>query len=166
MGKIIGVHGLAGGLKVYSYAESAQWATSGRSVSLIDDAGQLRRHRVISSQPYKKILRVTLSEVGTREQADALVGCGVFIERADLPELEDGTYYWVDLLGMEAVTAQGRRLGLVREIIATGANDVYVIRPEGGAEAEEILVPAVPSVVIEIDLANRRMIIEPPEEAE
>lgn len=163
IGKVIGIHGLNGALKLYSYAESADCFALDRQVTLIDAHGVLQRHRVVSSQLYKKVLRLRLTEVTTREQAEALIGWGVFIDRSDLPELDQDTHYWVDLLGMEAVTPQGRRLGLLREIIPTGANDVYVIRPEGGTEADEILVPAIASVVIDIDLDGRRMVIDLPE---
>jgi 16S rRNA processing protein RimM len=51
----------------------------------------------------------------------------------------------------------------VQEIIPTGANDVYVIRPTDGREADEILVPAIASVVLDIDVPNRRMVVELPE---
>lgn len=163
MGKIIGVHGLAGGLKLYSYAESVEWAAIGVELNMVDAAGQIQRHRVAACRPHKNVLRVVLDDVSTREQAEVLIGCGVFVEREAFPQPEEGAYYWIDVLGLEAVTPAGRILGRVREIIPTGANDVYVIRPKEDTEEGEILVPAIATVVLDIDIAGGRMVVDLPE---
>lgn len=133
------------------------------TLTLIDAAGAVHCHEVLWSQPHKKLLRLALRGISTREQAQVLIGWGVYIDRTDLPALEHDTHYWVDLLGMEVFTPAGRALGKVQEIIPTGANDVYVIRPTDGREADEILVPAIASVVLDIDVPNRRMVVELPE---
>lgn len=163
IGKITGAHGLSGAVKVYSYAESADRYAPQSDLTLKDEAGRTSRHKVIWSTPYKSSVRMALSGVATREQAEAVVGCDVFIARRDLPPLEADTHYWADVLGMDVFTTGGDHLGRVAQIIPTGANDVYVVRSQTDAGQTEILVPAIASVVLDIDVERRRMRVELPE---
>jgi 16S rRNA processing protein RimM len=68
--------------------------------------------------------------------------------------LEQGEYYHHQLLGLEVIDENGKPLGLLSSILETGANDVYVVRDQTGAE---ILVPAIDSVVLDIDLDNKHV---------
>jgi 16S rRNA processing protein RimM len=76
-----------------------------------------------------------------------------------LPELLPGEYYWYDLIGLQVVTSEGESLGQLSEIIATGSNDVYVVKGEG----REYLIPALEDVVLEINPAAGRMMVTMPE---
>jgi 16S rRNA processing protein RimM len=162
VGAVVGAHGVKGGLKISYFAESMAFMAPGRQVLIESDQGR-RAFRIVQSQPYKKYVRLVLEQVATREQAEALTGCGVFIAREDLPALEADSHYWVDLIGLSVHSTSGQPLGRVTGIIATGANDVYVVRPPDGGPDQEILVPAIASVVIEIDAARGRMIVDLPE---
>lgn len=105
-----------------------------------------------------------LEHVTSRNEAEALVGNGIYVLKSSLPPLEENTYYWHDLIGMVVVTTQGENLGCIEQIIPTGANDVYVVRSEAAeASSKEILIPAISSVVIEIDTERNRMAVELPE---
>jgi 16S rRNA processing protein RimM len=163
IGEVTGAHGIKGGLKFYSYAESLDFLAPGTQIFL--DSGQSRTaYKIVNAQPYKKIVRVVLEGVTTRDQAEALVGRGIFIPKVQLPDLEEeDSYYWVDLIGLQVYSITGEHLGEVTGIIPTGANDVYVIQAPAGRPADEILVPAIASVVLEIDLVGGRMIVELPE---
>ena len=76
-----------------------------------------------------------------------------------LPKLENGVYYWDDLIGIEVVSINGVPLGRIESIFQTGSNDVYVIK-QGD---RELLLPALRSVIKSIDLGARRMEVEVPE---
>jgi 16S rRNA processing protein RimM len=78
---------------------------------------------------------------------EPLVGKEVFIKREVLPDLEEGEYYWMDLLGMSVETQEGKKIGRVKEIFSTGANDVYVVEGKRG----EILLPATGEVIQTVD---------------
>jgi 16S rRNA processing protein RimM len=162
IGEVIGAHGIKGGVKVYSYAESDEFFSPGRQIA-IDSATGRDAFKIVRAQPHKKIVRVILENVETRDQAEALTGSGVWIPRAELPDLEEDTYYWADLIGLQAYSVAGRHLGEITGIIPTGANDVYVIQPPDGNGSDEILVPAIASVVREIDMARGRMTMDLPE---
>jgi 16S rRNA processing protein RimM len=163
LGKIIGAHGIHGAIKVYSYAESVESFTSQRNIIVQDGNGRWTVYDLQRCQPYKQIVRMTLKDIASRDQAEALAGCAVFVAKASLPALEEGSHYWHELIGMAVRTVEGKHLGRLTQIIRTGANDVYVVRTEGGHQPEEILLPAIPSVVIEIDVAQQRMLVTLPE---
>lgn len=163
IGKIIGAHGIQGAVKVYSYAESVDRFTSQDGVTLIDSSGLSKRMSVTHVSVHKNVVRLTLKGVTTRNAAEGLTGWGVFIPRDSLPPLEPDTYYWDDLIGMAVYTGDGEHLGTIEQIIPTGANDVYVVKPPPGHAAGEILIPAIASVVIDVDVARGRMQVELPE---
>jgi 16S rRNA processing protein RimM len=76
-----------------------------------------------------------------------------------LPELEPGTYYWADLIGMDVYGGDGVRIGRLESIFRTGSNDVYVVTDAG----RELLVPVIASVVTAVDLPARRIDVNLPE---
>ena len=130
---------------------------------MIDTAGRRSRCEVLWIRSQKNGVRVAIKDVTTREQAESLVGCELLISRKSLPPLDENTHYWVDLIGMAVYTTDGQHLGRISDIIATGANDVYVVETRKGYPVEEILLPAIASVVLEVDEAGRKMIVELPE---
>jgi 16S rRNA processing protein RimM len=93
------------------------------------------------------------------EDAHRLVGAKLCVSESRLPPLDSDEFYWYQLIGLEVVSTDGTKLGILEEIIETGSNDVYVVRLGG----EEILVPATQEVVHEIDLQRRLMIVDLPE---
>jgi len=90
-----------------------------------------------------------------RTTADTLRGMLVQITRADAVPLEDDEYYEHQIIGMRVIQDNGTDLGQVKEIIYTGANDVYVVAGPTG----ELLLPAIQSVILEIDLDADRMTV-------
>jgi 16S rRNA processing protein RimM len=93
-----------------------------------------------------------------RNAVERLRGTLIEIDEAELPELAGGEYYVHDLVGLVVVTAGGARLGELVEVLRTGANDVYIVRERG---RRDVLLPAIAEVVVEVDLAARRMVVEP-----
>ncbi len=164
MGKVIGAHGIRGVVKIYAYAESTSDLDRYDEFILIDANGRRHHFQRLWAKPHKKrIVRLAFKGVTTRDQAESLVGCKLMIPRQHLPPLEDDTYYWTDLIGMSVELGDGTHLGKVREIIPTGANDVYVIKTPDGQPKDEILLPAIASVILDIDVVRKRMKVEIPQ---
>lgn len=163
IGKVIGVHGIKGAVKVYSYAESSAYYAPGSDLTLMDEAGNLSPYTIVDSGSHKNIWRLSLIDVATRDQAQDLTGQAVLIHKDELPPLDDDTFYWTDLLGMAVYNNSGDYLGRVTQIIPTGANDVYVVCADTDEGPKEILVPAIASVVLDIDTDQCRMRVELPE---
>jgi 16S rRNA processing protein RimM len=163
IGKIVGVHGLNGTCKVYPYADSRDVFVRGGEIFVLPVAeATLKAFEVDWSKPHNRLVLVSLKGVNDRNQAEKLVGSEIVIDRAGLPNLDPGTYYWHDLIGMTVYSKEDVFLGRLEAVMTTGSNDVYVVkRPEGGPN-DEILVPALNSVVIDIDLENRRMRVDLP----
>jgi len=163
IGKIVGVHGLKGVLKVFSYAESIARYTPGMSLHLKDFRGKRFILKIVWAKPHSKTILLSLEGIRNRDQAEELVGSELFMEKAELEVLEEGTYYWTDLMGLSVYSLAGDYLGEVSAIVQTGSNDVYVVKRRNGTTEIEVLIPALTSVVREIDLAQRIMRVDLPE---
>lgn len=97
-----------------------------------------------------------------RATAEALRGYLVQVPREEAIPLEEGEYFEHQILGLAVWTRAGERLGIVEEIIFTGANDVYVVR-DSALDRREILIPAIEDVVLEVDLAAGRLVVDLPQ---
>jgi 16S rRNA processing protein RimM len=163
MGEITGAHGIKGALKFRSYAESPTLFASGRQLIVHPPNGVGISFTVKWVQPHRQGLRLMLNEISDRGQAESLTGAGVYIDRKILPELTDGSHYWFDLIGLAVLTVEGTFLGHLASIIQTGSNDVYVVTGNAAHDEQEILIPALETVVDRIDLDAGRMVVRLPE---
>jgi 16S rRNA processing protein RimM len=163
IGKITGVHGIRGAVKVHSFSDSGDCYNQFSDLIIVSADGRRLDHRVEWSKPHKSGLRLGIKEIATRNQAEALVGCGIFIARTSLPPLDEDTNYWVDLIGMAVYNTHNEHIGRIVDIIPTGANDVYVVKTRQGHAADEILLPAIASVVLEVDVPGKRMRVDVPD---
>ena len=162
MGKIVGVHGIKGAVKVYSYAESASSFKPGSSVMLT--AGDVEKTFTVAwVKPHHKTVLVGFEGITNRDRAEELVGLELFIARNSLETLEEGVYYWSDIIGLAVYTVEDEYLGCVTSILQTGSNDVYVVKNKQAKDTAEILVPALEWVVREIDVDQKKMRVDLPE---
>ena len=159
IGQIVGVHGIKGNCKIRSYAESLSVFQSDSVVIVATSDGRQKPYEINWVKPHAKAALISFKGVDTRDQAEALIGCELFIEKSRLPDPEEGSYYWFDLIGLDVFDDDQKYLGRLESIIQTGSNDVYVVKEDD----TEILIPALESVVQKIDLKNRRMRVNLPE---
>jgi 16S rRNA processing protein RimM len=157
--RIIGVHGIKGNCKIRSYAESLTVFQPDSIVFVVTSTGQQKPYEISWVKPHARAALVSFKRVDTRVQAEALIGSDIFIEKRRLPEPEEGSYFWFDLIGLDVFGVDQKYLGRLESIIQTGSNDVYVVKNED----TEILIPALEAVVQKIDLKNRRMQVDLPE---
>jgi len=155
LGKISGVYGLRGWVKVYA-------ETRERTDILEFDRWYLRRPdgwqavKVIEGRAQAKGVIAQLEGVGHCDQARALIGTEIAVRRADLPPAEPGTYYWDDLIGLKVVNLEGIEFGTVSHLFETGgANDVVVVQGE-----RERLIPYTKDAVKSVDLKARVMRVD------
>ena len=99
---------------------------------------------------------VTFQGCSTPEAAGELRNQFVYVPAVGRPALPEGEYYHHQIIGLKVLTQQGELLGTIIEILETGANDVFVIRPSNG---REILIPDTDEVILQIDLDKGQMII-------
>ena len=159
VGKIVGTHGVRGTCKIRSYAESLEVFEPGETLLVRRPGGSENSYEIIGVKPHSRGALLTLKNVASHEQANALVGTELCIDRARLPDLDNGAYYWFDLIGLDVYTTEDRYIGRLASIIETGANDVYVVKKDD----REILIPALKSVVRIIDTEQKIMQVELPD---
>ncbi len=153
IGKITGVHGLAGNLKVWSFAESADTFSKGFQVRLCDEGTDLGNdYTITGASPNKKGIRLGLKGITTREASEALVGKEIRIEKTQLPELEEDTWYWEDLYGLEVIDRDLGCLGTIDRLFSTGADDILVVMDKKNSSSAEILIPMNRHFVVEVDI--------------
>ncbi|HBN26991.1 MAG TPA: 16S rRNA processing protein RimM [Desulfobacteraceae bacterium] len=165
VGKIVGAHGIKGNIKAFSYSESVFLYTQVDHIFLIDTAGIQKKCKIKWAKLHQgQIILLSLEGIKTRNAAEALVGTKLFIEKDKIPKIDNGSYYWFDIIGLSVFTKDNEYKGIIESIIPTGANDVYLVKcPGASGGKDEILLPALESVVMEIDLKKGRMTVTLPE---
>jgi len=151
VGHIIGVHGLHGELKVELYTDFPERFAAGVKIFL---GSELEEVTIRQVRPHKGHLLLMLNGIDERTAAEALRGLWLFVDEADAIELEEGEYWIHDIIGLQVETDEGSVLGQVTDVLPTGANDVYIIRPAQGVNRDqEILLPAIADVILAVDVA-------------
>lgn len=150
IGRIVRPHGVRGKMKLEYFGEDVNCFPPCREVFIEVKAGGLQAYEILETTPQAPRLILHLKGIERREVVEPLIGKDVFIKREALPDLEEGEYYWMDLLGMSVETQEGKKIGHVKEIFSTGANDVYVVEGKRG----EIFLPATEEVIRCVDREN------------
>jgi len=151
VGKVRRPHGVRGEALVETHTDFPERLKPGKRLF----AGEARRPLTIRSvRPHKGNLLLAFESMTTPEQVGLLRNTLLYIQAADLPLLERGEYYHHQVIGLGVVDEEGQSLGAVTGILETGANDVYMVT---NGEGRELLLPAIPDVVLEIDLPRKTM---------
>jgi len=156
IGKIVNTHGLKGDLRVFPTTDNVQRFDVLRSVHIRDKNG-VREIGVERVRYQKNLVILKLAGVDDIAQAETLRGGELIVSRADAVPLDDNEYYWKDLLDMAVVTLDGEALGTLTDILATGANDVYVV--SNSETGEEILIPAIRQCILKVDNDARQITV-------
>ncbi len=146
VGKLRRPHGVRGELQMEVLTDFPERLRPGITLYV---GPEHRPMRLRSRRSARQTLIVAFEGCQTPEEASAIRNLLVFVRADDRPPLPEGEYYHHQLIGLRAVTEEGRFLGTVREILETGANEVYVLLPENGPE---ILLPGIDEVILGIDL--------------
>jgi 16S rRNA processing protein RimM len=158
VGLIVGAHGLRGEVRVEPHTDYAERFARGNTLLL---GIELEEMLVVASRPHKDVQLVQFEGVMNRTDAEALRGLWLFIPEKDAAELGEDQYWIHDLIGMDVFDEQGRTLGVVSDILATGANDVFLVEAaEGVNRGQEILLPAIAEVVQRVDQERRQIIVQ------
>lgn len=146
-------HGIRGELIMDVLTAFPERLRSGRPVYLGEDH---RPHRLGSVRQADKTMLVSIRGFSTPEAAACFRNCYVYVRADSLPRLPEGEYYHHELIGLGVKTESGESLGILEQIMETGANDVYLVR---NADGVELLIPAIDEVVLEVNLEQREMTV-------
>jgi 16S rRNA processing protein RimM len=152
VGRLRRPHGLTGELQMDVLTDFPERLAPGKQIFIGDEH---LPSRIEHLRPHDKLLLVSLTGCGNVDQARVFTNAMVYVEAHNLPELPEGEYYHHQLIGLSVIDVEtGDILGRLEKILETGANDVYVVRRETG---DEILLPAIESVVSEVNLDSKVM---------
>lgn len=153
-GKIVNTHGIKGELKVVPWCDYPEFLCEFDTIYI---GKEKTPYTVDSARVHKNTVLIRLSGINTPEAANALRNKIVYIDRNEI-ELEEGTYFIQDIIGLTVKNADtGKIYGEIKDVLQTGANDVYEIKNGD----KTYLVPAIEDVVIETDIDNSIMLIRP-----
>jgi 16S rRNA processing protein RimM len=152
VGRVLRPHGLAGELRVSAFSPTARNLQRGRPVFL---AGV--RRVIMRARLDREAWILKLEGLSGRDEVETLRGELLEVPDREVVRDDDESYFVHEIVGLRVVTASGRELGTVRDVIQTGANDVYVVDGPAG----EVLVPAISDVIEAIDISGGVMRITP-----
>ncbi len=162
LGLILRPHGLRGELRVRLLTDYPERIGNLPQIYLASDleAQDARAWRVEHMRMHQQYGLLKLHGVNDRNEAELLRELNVLVAIEDAVPLEEGELYLHQLIGLRVITAEGCELGTIRDIIETGANDVYIVNsPELG----EILFPATTETILEISIADGQLRVQVPD---
>ncbi len=152
VGVITNTHGLKGEVKVYPTTDLDRFEYL--EYVLLDTGKEKKRLEVSQVRYFKNLVLMKFKGINDINEIERYKGHDLWIARADAQELQEGEYYIGDLIGMSVFLEDGSEFGIVKDVMETGANDVYVIRTR---EGKEILIPAIADCILDVDVENERM---------
>ncbi len=155
VGKISGVFGIKGRVKVFSFTECRENILS-YSPWLLKKDSETRLVAVIDGKLQGKAVVAQLDGVNDRDQAASFMGWDIYITPGQLPKAAKDEYYWSDLIGLNVETDLGVQLGVVESLLETGANDVVIVK----GERERVIPFLQGQTIIAIDLEAGRMVVD------
>ena len=155
IGRIVRAHGIRGELSMVVLTEFPERLETTQQVYLGNEF-EATAYELKSYRWHKQNVLLTLTGVTTRTQAEALTGQFVQVPVEEAVPLPEGSYYFYQLIGLQVITTENEKLGIVKNILETGANNVYVVENED----REILLPAIPEVIKSINIEEGHMVVQ------
>lgn len=156
MGRIFGSWGVRGGVRVDPYTEDPETLATYKTW-LVGREGEWREYKVLEARLHTTQVVAQLEGLTDRDAALKLKGSEVAVPRETLPEPDDGSYYWSDLVGLSVVNTGGEALGEVKEMFSNGAQDVIDVI-DGAEGAVKRLIPW--TAVLRVDIEARQIVVE------
>ncbi len=157
VGEIVSPFGRVGEVKVRLETDFPDRFARLKQVCLRWPSGDTRIVDVDGARLHKKQILLKVRGIDSIDDAETLRNALVLVRADDAVRLPENEYYIHDLIGCEVVTPDGRALGPLTSVLASPANDVYVV----GKGKSEILLPAIRDVIVDVDLAGRRIVVRP-----
>lgn len=156
IGKVLSPHGVRGEVKVMLFADLPHILQRNKQF-WIDSKSDALEIEAIREQ--KNHFLVKFIGVDNRDESENLTNSLLQIPREELPQLPSGEYYHFEIIGLTVYEMSGEIIGVVHDILKTGANDVYVVKRDG---KNDLLIPALKKIILEIDVPNNRMKVDLP----
>lgn len=155
VGVITTTHGVRGEVKVFPTTDEASRFLSLDYV-LMDTGKEMKRLEIQNVKFFKNLAILKFKGIDNINDIEIYKGCELWIPREEGQELGENEYYIADLLGMKVVLEDGKEFGTLKDVMETGANDVYVVSTK---EGKEVLLPAIKECILNIDLQKNEMTV-------
>lgn len=155
VGVITTTHGVRGEVKVYPTTEDAQ-RFQDLDYVLLDTGKDMRRLDIQRVKFFKNLAILKFQGIDNINDIEPYKGRDLWIPREEGLELEEDEYYIADLLDMEVYLEDGSKFGILKDVMETGANDVYVVQT---AEGKEVLLPAIKDCILDVDVEQNKMTV-------
>lgn len=152
VGQVVNSYGIKGFLKIVPLVDTIEQFKSFK-ILYMQNKEELEVEEVKFS---KNLVLVKVKGIDTIEDALKFKNLYLYAKREDI-KLEEGAHFIVDLIGLEVYTEEGKPLGILKEVLQPGANDVYIVENEN---KEQILLPVIPDVVKDINLKERKVVVK------
>jgi len=158
VGIVAKAHGIKGEIRVRSLADQPGNLIGYSQVELVSSVGEVRSCQVVRARLQGAAAIMALAGIASRDEAEAVVACEVWVHQDQLAPVAPGEHYWHELEGLRVLTGDGRELGVVSGMLATPAHDILVIT---GSAGKELLVPACPPFLERVDIAAGILVVAP-----
>ena len=155
IGQIVNTFGIKGMVKVKPFTDDINRFDRLETIYIKNKKGN-KEYKIQEVKYHKQMVMLKLEGIENPEEAETLRGSYLLIDRDKEEPLEEGTYYIVDLLGLEVFSDEGELLGKVDDIFNTGSNDIYVVKDELG---KQILLPGTSEVIKDVDLEQGKITV-------
>ena len=153
VGVITQTHGVRGEVKVFPTTDDAARFKKLKHV-MLDTGKETLPLEIESVKFFKQFVILKFKGFDNINDIERYKRCPLLIERENAVPLEEGEYFIADMIGMKVITDEGKNFGILKDVMETGANDVYMIEhPSEG----EVLVPAIKECILDVDIENRQM---------
>ncbi|MDO3410725.1 ribosome maturation factor RimM [Saccharibacillus sp. CPCC 101409] len=159
VGKVANTHGIRGELKIFPYTDFPEMRfAAGKELLLIEpEGGSPLKVKVIAAREQKNVYIVKLDGYDNINQVEKYKGWDVKVPKKEAVEAEENAYYFHEIIGCAVLDEHGQELGIVKDILTPGANDVWVVKGKGG---KELLIPFIEDIVKDVDVQKKVVRIE------
>ncbi len=155
IGQIVNTFGIKGMVKVKPFTDNIERFNNLEKVYIKNKSSQTE-YKIQEVKYHKNMVLMKLEGIENPEQADLLRNSYLIVDREKENPLEKGTYYIVDMIGLEVYTDENELLGTLEDIYNTGSSDIYVVKNELG---RQVLLPAIKDVIKNIDMENKKITV-------
>lgn len=155
IGQIVNSYGIKGFVKVVPFTDDITRFEKLNTI-YVEQGKKLIEFTIEDVKYSKKLVLLKFKGIDDINDTISLKNCYLKVNREHAAELDEGSYYIVDLIGLEVYTDENKLLGNLCDVFPTGSNDVYVVKDKDG---KQILLPAIKEVIRNVDIENKKMIV-------
>ena len=157
LGRVVNTHGVRGEIRLLPYAFPCQTLSKGLTVFLSEKDAETHPYTIASIRPHRPFVLLKLETIDSLELAEGLREKILAVEESILPPVQEGEFYYYQVIGLHVRTTAGRDIGVISQVFFSGGHDIWVVQQE----EKEYLIPVTEEIVRVIDIPGAHVVIEP-----